>query len=94
MRKRVTTINKILTYDAPFLMAKFDPTKAPTIIAIPMGMPYAKLITFKCRNMQSAAMLLPKFRTLALPAEWIKSKPMIKKENNKKEPVPGPKNPS
>lgn len=86
-------INKILTYDAPFLMAKFEPTKAPRIIAIPMGMPYAKWTASKYRNMVSAAMLLPKLRTLAFPADWIKSNPMIRKENNKKEPVPAPTNP-
>ena len=39
-------------------------------------------------------MLLPKFKNLALPADFKKSKPTIKKANSKNEPVPGPKKPS
>ena len=39
IKKIVTKINSTLTYATPFLMANLEPTKAPTIIDIPIGIP-------------------------------------------------------
>ncbi len=45
-------------------------------------------------NISRPAILLEKFRNFALPAAFRKSNPTSKKAKIKKDPVPGPKNPS
>lgn len=83
------------TSAAPRVIANLVPTREPTIMHKAIGIPYVNIIFLLKANKIKDAKLLVKLSIFALAEAETKSNPyMVMKAKIKKEPVPGPKNPS